>query len=142
MDKPIKDPEHPLAGKNGYVPANRHALYSEIGPGPHKCYTCPRTLGWHELLVVKIDDLYRVNCTNCVRTRNHPKRIQDGEPVFVNRNGRRSRGVERTCERCSKSFTVEAANFRINPKVGRFCSGSCRSIFINLEAAAKRRAAV
>lgn len=141
MSKPIKDPQHPLAARNGYVAAHRHALYEKLGPGPQKCHNCPRTLGWHEILITNIDGVDLISCASCIRHRVHPKKIQDGEPVFVNRNGRRSRGVARTCERCQASFTVEAANARANPKVGRFCSGRCRSIHVNLENSAKRRAA-
>lgn len=141
MSKPIKDPDHPLATKHGYVPAARHALYAELGEGPHKCYTCPKMIHWPQIMICEIDGQPRINCASCLRRRNHPKAITDTEPVYVNRNGRRSRGAERTCERCSKSFTIEAANARFNPKAGRFCSGSCRSISVNLEIAAKRRAA-
>lgn len=141
MDKPIKDPAHPLAKKNGYVPATRHALYAQLGEGPHKCYTCPKMLSWAEILVSDIDGQARINCMSCVRIRHHHRPIPADAPIYINRNGRRSLGVERTCERCQKPFVVEASNARNNPKVGRFCSGSCRSIFTNLEAAAKRRAA-
>lgn len=35
---------HPLANKNGYVYAHRKALYDHIGPGPHDCYWCGKTL--------------------------------------------------------------------------------------------------
>lgn len=142
------DPDHPLADRMGRVQVGRHALYSKIGPGPHQC-ECSRSLDWLDIRVQYLDgDKSNLNpenlaatCMSCIHRRTNPKAIQPGEVVYVNRNGRRSRGVERTCARCSSIFVIEASNARYNPAVGTYCSGTCRSIHVNMKNAQARRAA-
>ena len=149
----IKD--HPLADARGYILRHRYELYEKLGRGPVPCHYCNspliwgRTKGPDELRVTYLDgnsanktlDNMVPTCVSCLRIRTHHNPIPEGEPVFVNRNGRRSRGVARTCERCGTEFAVEASNARSNPKVGRFCSGSCRSRTTNEQYWAKKRAA-
>lgn len=144
----IVDPEHPIADKSGRVIAARHALYAKIGPGPHVC-ECDKIVDWPDLKVRHLDknkkninpDNLVVSCLSCIQLHSSPRAIQPGEIVWYNRSGRRSRGVEKICARCERKFVVEAANARNNPKVGTYCSGSCRSIATNMKAAAARRAA-
>lgn len=145
---------HPIATDRGLILKHRFALYEKIGPGPVNCHFCGDTIIWG---TTKANDEIRVHCldgdkTNidpanlvpicicCLRIKTHHNPIPEGHPVYVNRNGRRSRGVERTCELCSKTFVIESANARNNPKAGRFCSGSCRSTATNREYWAKKRA--
>ena len=37
---------HPLAGKNGRAYEHRVVLYDAIGPGPHECTWCGRSVEW------------------------------------------------------------------------------------------------
>lgn len=143
------DHDHPLADGMGRVLTTRHALYAKIGTGLHRC-ECDRMIGWDQIRVRSLDGdksnidpaNLAVTCMSCVHRRTHPKAIQPGEVVFINRHGRRSRGLERTCLRCSASFVIEASNARYNSKIGTYCSGRCRSIDINKKNAAARRAGV
>jgi hypothetical protein len=43
-----KAPEHPLAGKNGWLALHRAVLFDFLGPGTHPCYWCKRSLEWHK----------------------------------------------------------------------------------------------
>ena len=40
--------DHPLAHADGTLAEHRKVLYDVIGPGPHQCYWCERTLEWVE----------------------------------------------------------------------------------------------
>jgi len=42
----VRDPEHPLAGKNGYVREHRKVLHDRIGPGAHPCNWCSTQVEW------------------------------------------------------------------------------------------------
>lgn len=39
-------PDHPLAGKGGFVGEARAILYERIGPGPHPCNWCGKMVDW------------------------------------------------------------------------------------------------
>jgi hypothetical protein len=38
--------DHPLARSQGKVAEHRVALFSKIGPGPHPCHWCGKSLAW------------------------------------------------------------------------------------------------
>ena len=40
---------HPLAGRDGRVLEHRLVLYDRLGPGPHPCARCGRSLEWRQL---------------------------------------------------------------------------------------------
>lgn len=42
----IRNPEHPLAMRNGRVPFHRYVLYERIGPGTHSCHWCGDAVTW------------------------------------------------------------------------------------------------
>lgn len=42
----LQEPEHPLAMASGQVLEHRMILYDRIGPGPHSCYICGKTVSW------------------------------------------------------------------------------------------------
>ena len=42
----LKLPDHPLAYSGGYVITSRKILYDKIGPGPHSCHWCKRSIDW------------------------------------------------------------------------------------------------
>jgi len=44
--KSLTLPDHPLAGVSGKVYEHRVVLYAVIGPGPHTCHWCNRTIDW------------------------------------------------------------------------------------------------
>lgn len=122
----------------------RKLLLAKIGPGAAKCHKCGESAVWtkgrgvvsHGITVgradgdknnVAIDNLVPV-CGKCVRLETAPRAIKEGETVHVRKNGRRERGVERTCQECQTVFTVSLSHSRIKSNLGRYCSGSCRSI--------------
>jgi len=38
--------DHPIANADGTLAEHRKVLYDAIGPGPHECHWCKRTLAW------------------------------------------------------------------------------------------------
>lgn len=44
----VRNPDHPLANRWGYVPEHRAVLFDAIGDGPHPCNWCGRTLAWRD----------------------------------------------------------------------------------------------
>lgn len=143
----IKDQDHRLAHKSGLILEHRKALYDKIGPGASACHKCDRRIYWtsgrgvgRDAISVEFLDGDKTNldpanlaplCGSCLRRATNANVIGDDEIVFVNKHGRRERGTGRQCQECGKPFTISLANERTNPKVGKFCSGTCRSIFGN-----------
>lgn len=122
----------------------RKLLLAKIGPGAAKCHKCGETAVWtkghgikgHGITVgradgdkdnVGIDNLVPV-CGRCVRLETAARAIKDGEMVHIRKDGTRERGVERTCRECQKVFTISLSHSKIMPNIGRYCSGSCRSV--------------
>lgn len=137
----IIDHDHPLSSGSGKVGKGRAALYAKIGNGPHSCVTCGNSVTWRkgrglQGLIVKYLDGSRENldpsnlepsCVACILSGTNAYSIKPGETVFVNKDGRRERGLVKICAACDREFIVGAANAKANPKVGTYCSGSCRS---------------
>lgn len=153
----VYDPSHPLATKAGYASVARVALYAHIGPGAHRCEECSKTIFWQKggrgggaNLIVghrdgnsdnnEITNLYPT-CRSCLWIHNSPNSIPAGEPVHVRKDGRREWGAVCICQRCGVTFTVSKSHRASNPRVGTFCSGSCRSIAGNEKRWAAVRAA-
>ena len=75
---------HPLAGpgKRGEVLEHRKVLYDLIGPGPHPCHWCGRSLEWGGVRGINVDHL------NDVKDDNRPENLV---PSCLNCNGRRGK---------------------------------------------------
>lgn len=78
----VKRPGHPLARKNGDVAEHRLNLFEQIGPGPHPCHWCSRTVEWRGRPVLVVDhidgdidsngaDNLVPSCHPCNSTRTH-----------------------------------------------------------------------
>lgn len=153
----LKDPDHQLAHRSGLVLEHRKLLHDKIGPGAAECHKCGNRIYWSrgrgvgaaDISVDFLDgDKTNLNpdnlaplCGSCLRRASVVNAIGDDEIVFVNKHGRRERGTGRVCEECSKAFTISVANERSNPKVGRYCSATCRSVAGNRTRWANWRAA-
>lgn len=68
-------PRHPLAAKDGRVLEHRKVLYDQLGPGPHPCARCGRSLEWTQIDVDHINadpsdnrpENLQVCCAKCNR---------------------------------------------------------------------------
>lgn len=60
-------PDHPLAGKSGYVFEHRVVLYAAIGPAPMECAICGVGLTWKTCKVDHIDEDVRNNARSNLR---------------------------------------------------------------------------
>lgn len=132
-------PDHPLAGKNGYVSEHRVVLYEKIGAGPHPCHWCGTEVHWtkavqgtgHKGMLVgdhingdpldnRPDNLVP-SCQGCNVGR--VRRLPDDVLAVTQSNGTRRRAVERSCEQCGATFLTSLDQVRVGK--GRFCSMSC-----------------
>lgn len=131
-----KQPDHPLAPPSGALPEARAALYDRLGPGPHPCHWCGKTVDWYigkngngaKTLVAdhvnddKLDDRPEnvvASCGTCNSSRS--RRVRDDE-TFLVVNGGRQRALERTCEHCDETYLVVPSQAA---KGTRFCSRPC-----------------
>ena len=142
MKLTVTDHDHPLATSRGQVGIGRHLLYAKYEGQDPKCRDCGTQLRWvggtgRDAAIVRyanndptdqrVENLY-ASCTSCLRRTTSHQGIKDGEAFFVNKKGRRERAELRNCAECGGPFSVSLANLRTNPRAGKFCSGSCRSI--------------
>ena len=143
----IYEPSHPLTGKNGYLSLSRFLLFNKIGPSPHKCNWCKRTIHWiigkrqtgTNALIVdhvnsnpKNNDIKNIvpSCQSCNTKRSLPDQIlKEGELFIVMKNGRRLRAELKTCVVCSFKFKFAISKLskkdRNNKKIGLYCSMKC-----------------
>jgi hypothetical protein len=131
---------HPLADKQGHLPAHRLLLYEAIGPGTHPCHWCNSPVTWMNgpytkkgcLVVDHIDNDGRNNtlsnlvasCQGC-NTKRHKANLVSDQETFMLRKSipGRHRAVQRSCELCGSSLLVSSSETRSSR--GRFCSMSC-----------------
>ena len=57
-------PNHPLANDRGYIYEHRAVLYDKIGPGPHPCHHCGKTLSWGGIHGIHVDHLNDIPSDN------------------------------------------------------------------------------
>lgn len=51
----VKNPKHPLSRKDGSVAEHRLNMFDEIGPGPHPCHWCSKTVHWRGRPALVVD---------------------------------------------------------------------------------------
>ncbi len=127
---------HPLAPPSGIVTVGRLVLYDKIGPGPHLCHWCGKTIDWARgitkggLVVDHLDWNHNNNdpgnlvpsCNSCNTRRAAPGRqgaIGPEELAVPISNSYRTRAVECTCGACGKTFLT------VKSRPGHYCSRSC-----------------
>lgn len=139
--KYVKRRNHPLAPPSGRLPEHRVILYEKIGPGPHPCHWCKKTLVWEKatrtedgtITTDHLDENTRNNdpanlvpsCHTCNVERARDKRFTDGLFVINAQSGVREKAVERTCETCTKTFLIATKFVKQKKNAGRFCSRLC-----------------
>lgn len=72
-----KVPDHPLAGRNGWVYEHRIVVFLKYGPGEQRCHWCDLSLSWKEAVVDHINEAKTDNrpsnlvvaCSPCNRAR-------------------------------------------------------------------------
>lgn len=72
-----KAPQHPLAGKTGWVFEHRLVAYDKYGDGPHPCHWCGVSLMWPDIVVDHLNEKKTDNrpgnlvvaCSPCNRAR-------------------------------------------------------------------------
>jgi hypothetical protein len=144
-------PDHPLATIGGKVAVHRFVLYEKIGPGPHNCHWCGKTIHWAtrrkgekakvaELVVDHLDDSQANNapdnlvpsCHNCNSLRGRPQyAITEEEPFVVWKDGSKHRATQRICHACGREFliaTVQLTTPKAGPRTGWFCSKHCARV--------------
>jgi len=133
---------HPLAPPSGIVAVSRLVLYDKIGPGAHSCHWCGQSVSWQvgggaatagNLLADHLnwdrqdnspENLVpSCNPCNAHRTRNGDRRRLGDDELTVVWSGRRTRAIERVCERCGEPFLIPPSAAKDGN--GRFCSRAC-----------------
>lgn len=135
--KMTRIPGHPLTINRQPQPVHRYVLYDKIGPDPHPCHWCGKTVYWDKnpkLLTDYLDYDKQNNdpenlvpaCMGCnaFRTPNRKRnpKVLDNE-LFVEEQGRRLRVVECVCAHCNKTFLRALSRIRKTGKI--FCSPAC-----------------
>lgn len=58
----VADSSHPLAGAQGKLLEHRGVLFDAIGPGPHPCHWCGKSLDWRGSAATRINVDHLDNC--------------------------------------------------------------------------------
>lgn len=137
-------PDHPLAPPSGMVQEHRANLYAKIGPGPHLCHWCGKTLTWQvahrpnrtSISVDHLDGVRRNNdsanlvpsCQGCNAKRGNTSLVGDDETFVIGGNGNRNRTVPHACDRCGATHLILAYMLKTGRR-GRFCSRACQRAY-------------
>ena len=73
----LKEPSHPLSGKDGRVYEHRKILYDKYGSGVQQCFWCGKELKWENVAVDHLDEKKEnnkisnlvISCNDCNRAR-------------------------------------------------------------------------
>lgn len=134
-------PDHPLAGRTGYISRARAVLYEKIGPGKHSCHWCDAPIEWMKgkrggmkgaVIADHVDrdimndapDNLVASCHTCNATRNREDLIESDEHWIVN-GDHRTRAEKRTCHTCGAEFLYCPSKAGRGPRRGLYCSREC-----------------